>query len=81
MIIVTLVPGQMIKSQRLKMIVFQIIDWIFGKATFATGKEGIKMTGRTRRRRQRKLKIGEKKDKELADNFFDCDSHGRECWY
>ena len=40
---VNLVPGQMIMSQRLNMIIFRNIDWKLDKATFANGKDGIRM--------------------------------------
>ena len=40
---VTLVPDQMIMSQRLNMPIFQNIDWNLGKATFENGKKGIRM--------------------------------------
>ena len=40
---VTLVPAQMIMSQRLNMPIFQNIDWNLGNATFEHGKKGIRM--------------------------------------
>ena len=40
---VTLVPAQMIMSQRLNMPIFQNIGWSLGKATFLNGKEGLRM--------------------------------------
>ena len=40
---VTLDPGQMIMSQSRNMPIFENIDWNLGKATFANGKEGIRM--------------------------------------
>ena len=42
---VTLVPGQlaMTMSEKLKMAIFQIIDWNLGKASFVNGKKGIGM--------------------------------------
>ena len=40
---VTLVPGEMKMSQGLNMILFRNIDWNLGKATFANGKNGIRM--------------------------------------
>merc|ERR1712218_344352 len=40
---VTLVPGQMIMSQKLDMAIFQNIDWNLGKTTFVNDKEGIRM--------------------------------------
>ena len=41
---VTLVPGQMIMSQKLNMPIFQNVDWNLGKAAFGNGKEGIRMS-------------------------------------
>merc|ERR1712218_234306 len=40
---VTLVPGQMIMSQKLDMAIFQNIDWNLGKTTFVNNKQGISM--------------------------------------
>ena len=40
---VNLVPGQMVMSQRLNMILFRNVDWDLGIATFGNGKEGIRM--------------------------------------
>ena len=41
---VTLVPGQMIMSQRLDMPIFQNIGWNLDKSRFFNGKKGIRMT-------------------------------------
>ena len=40
---VGLVPGQMVMSQRLNMILFQNVDWNLEKATSENGKEGVRM--------------------------------------
>ena len=40
---VDLVPSQMVMSQRLNMILFRIVDWDLGKATFGHGKNGVRM--------------------------------------
>ena len=40
---VVLVPGQMVMSQRLNMILFQNVKWSLEKATFGNGKEGVRM--------------------------------------
>ena len=40
---VNLVPGQMVMSQRLNMILFRNVDWDLDIATFGNGKEGIRM--------------------------------------
>ena len=40
---VVLVPGQMVMSQRLNMILFRNVEWNLEKATFANGKEGVRM--------------------------------------
>ena len=39
---VSLVPGQIIMSQRLNMPIFQNVGWNLGKRTFVNGKEGIR---------------------------------------
>ena len=40
---VVLVPGQMVMSQRLNMILFRNVEWNLEKATFDNGKEGVRM--------------------------------------
>ena len=40
---VVLVPGQMVMSQRLNMILFRNVDWSLEKAIFGNGKEGVRM--------------------------------------
>ena len=40
---VVLVPGEMVMSQRLNMILFQNVKWSLEKATFGNGKEGVRM--------------------------------------
>ena len=40
---VTLVPDQMVVSQRLNMPIFRVIDWSLERASFVNGKTGIQM--------------------------------------
>ena len=40
---VVLVPGKMVMSQRLNMILFRNVEWNLEKATFGNGKEGVRM--------------------------------------
>ena len=40
---VVLLPGQMVMSQQLNMILFQNVEWSLEKTTFGNGKEGVRM--------------------------------------